>query len=712
MKALKSFKFLLLLPLIMVVIAAVALVYTSLERLEQQHDQAAQEQQQNLSIISNAAEFSRKLGNIQKRMNLALDGALAGELSELQLYRMHSGIVNDLASAAKAIDELSASQLVLDANHGSAKGLQNAFSEYKRFVIMSTDVLAVDPQVANTFLQKAQRHYLNFSIFISKVEFLLAERTKLRNKEQANTFGQLVNRLFLFSFTALILLFGFSQFLSYRASCGLIDIAEGLALLSRSQTSRIPLPRIEALQQSGRGEMKRIAAKLLDFRHSLERQRVAEEEAFQLAFYDALTQLPNRRLVNERIHQALGECKRNEQQAALIVLDIDDFKVINEVRSYEVGDQVLLATSAHLTNLVTDADTVGRIGSNAFAILLLGMSSTNEAARKVQQLSEAIKNSFVEFILKDEQTFFLTASMGVTFFDSSLENVNEPLKEAEAAMYRAKKAGRGLLRYYDAQVQALQQEKLQLENDLRKALNNQEFQLYYQLQMNANEQPLGVEALLRWKHPERGMVSPGEFIPLAESSDLILSIGQWVLETACDQLQAWKTTYPEFSMAVNVSVRQFRKADFVEQVKNALQRTQANPKLLKLELTESMVLDEVESTILKMEELRQLGIRFSIDDFGTGYSSLQYLKRLPLDQLKIDQSFTRDITFDKNDAAIVQTVIAMGQALELEVIAEGVETWEQQQILQHYGCNFYQGYLYGRPFPIEDLEVNLNKLLA
>src|SRR5690554_4109722 len=532
MKALKSFKFLLLLPLIMVVIAAVALVYTSLERLEQQHDQAAQEQQQNLSIISNAAEFSRKLGNIQKRMNLALDGALAGELSELQLYRMHSGIVNDLASAAKAIDELSASQLVLDANHGSAKGLQNAFSEYKRFVIMSTDVLAVDPQVANEFLQKAQRHYLDFSIFISKVEFLLAERTKLRNKEQANTFGQLVNRLFLFSFTALLLLFSFSQFLSYRASCGLIDIAEGLALLSRSQTNRIPLPRIEALQQSGRGEMKRIAAKLLDFRHALERQRVAEEEAFQLAFYDALTQLPNRRLVNERIHQALGECKRNEQQAALIVLDIDDFKVINEVRSYEVGDQVLLDISAHLTNLVTDADTVGRIGSNAFAILLLGMSSTNEAARKVQQLSEAIKNSFVEFILKDEQTFFLTASMGVTFFDSSLENVNEPLKEAEAAMYRAKKAGRGLLRYYDAQVQALQQEKLQLENDLRKALNNQEFQLYYQLQMNANEQPLGVEALLRWKHPERGMVSPGEFIPLAESSDLILSIGQWVLETA------------------------------------------------------------------------------------------------------------------------------------------------------------------------------------
>ncbi|NLW06074.1 MAG: bifunctional diguanylate cyclase/phosphodiesterase [Pseudomonadaceae bacterium] len=712
MKALKSFKFLLLLPLIVVVIAAVALVYTSLERLEQQHDQAAQEQQQNLSIISNAAEFSRKLGNIQKRMNLALDGALAGELSELQLYRMHSGIVNDLASAAKAIDELSASQLVLDANHGSAKGLQNAFSEYKRFVIMSTDVLAVDPQVANEFLQKAQRHYLDFSIFISKVEFLLAERTKLRNKEQANTFGQLVNRLFLFSFTALLLLFTFSQFLSYRASCGLIDIAEGLALLSRSQTNRIPLPRIEALQQSGRGEMKRIAAKLLDFRHALERQRVAEEEAFQLAFYDALTQLPNRRLVNERIHQALGECKRNEQQAALIVLDIDDFKVINEVRSYEVGDQVLLATSAHLTNLVTDADTVGRIGSNAFAILLLGMSSTNEAARKVQQLSEAIKNSFVEFILKDEQTFFLTASMGVTFFDSSLENVNEPLKEAEAAMYRAKKAGRGLLRYYDAQVQALQQEKLQLENDLRQALSNHEFQLYYQLQMNAQEQPLGVEALLRWKHPERGMVSPGEFIPLAESSDLILSIGQWVLETACDQLQAWKTTYPEFSMAVNVSVRQFRQADFVEQVKNALQRTQANPKLLKLELTESMVLDEVEGTILKMEELRQLGVRFSIDDFGTGYSSLQYLKRLPLDQLKIDQSFTRDITFDKNDAAIVQTVIAMGQALQLEVIAEGVETWEQQQILLRYGCDFYQGYLYGRPFPIEDLEVNLNKLLA
>lgn len=710
MKAIHSLKLLLLLPLALVVVVAVAVLYTSLSRLEQQHDRADLEQHHDLGVIADAAEFSRRLGMIQKRMNSAMDGAISGELSELQLYRMHSTIVNELDSLSHVVKKLSTTQLVLDANHGSAQGLLNAFVEYQRFVIMSTDVLAVDPQIAYSFLQKAQRHYLEFSIFTSRIEFLLAERAQVRNKEQADTFSQLASRLFVLSLGALFLLFGFTQYLSRRASRDLLDIAEGLTTLARSKESSIPLPRIEALQQTAGGDIQRIAAKLLDFRHALERQHAAEEQAFQLAFYDPLTKLPNRRLLNERLQQALGNCKRYQQHAALLVLDIDDFKNINEIQGYDVGDQVLLTTGKRLSELITDADTVARIGSNAFAILLQGISSNPDlTASKITQLNETIKDSLAKLLLINEQVYFLTASVGVTFFDKNLQDLAAPLQEAEAAMYRAKASGHGQVRYYDAQVQAQQQERLQLETDLRQALANQQLQLYYQLQVDAQAQPVGVEALLRWHHPARGMVSPAEFIPLAEASDLILPIGQWVLETACHQLHAWEQNpmRAHLSVAVNVSAKQFRQANFVEQVRSALSATQANPKLLKLELTESMVLEDVESTILKMDDLRKLGVRFSIDDFGTGYSSLQYLKRLPLDQLKIEQSFARDITTDKNDAAIVQTIIAMGQALELEVIAEGVETQEQQEFLLKHGCCFYQGYLYSRPIPIDDLEVLL-----
>lgn len=710
MKAIQSLRLLLLLPLALVVIVAAAVLYTSLARLERQHDRADLEQHHDLGVIADAAEFSRRLGIIQKRMNVAMDGAISAELNELQLYRIHSTIVNELDSLSHVVEKLSTSQLVLDANHGSAQGLQNAFGEYQRFVIMSTDVLAVDPQIANSFLQQAQRHYLDFSIFTSRIEFLLAERAQLRNKEQAETFSQLATRLFVLSLGALFLLFGFTQYLSRRASRDLLDIAKGLATLARSKESSIPLPRIEALQQTARGDIQRIAAKLLDFRHALERQHAAEEQAFQLAFYDPLTKLPNRRLLNERLQQALGSCKRYQQHAALLVLDIDDFKNINEIQGYDVGDQVLLTTGERLSELITDADTVARIGSNAFAILLPGISSNpDQAARKITLLYEIIKDNLAKLLLINEQVYFLTASVGVTFFDKSLQDLAAPLQEAEAAMYRAKASGRGQLRYYNAQVQAQQQERLQLETDLRQALANQQLQLYYQLQVDAQAQPVGVEALLRWHHPARGMVSPAEFIPLAEASDLILPIGQWVLETACHQLQAWEQNPARalLSVAVNVSAKQFRQTNFVEQVRRALTTTSANPKRLKLELTESMVLEDVESTILKMEDLRKIGVRFSIDDFGTGYSSLKYLKRLPLDQLKIEQSFARDITTDKNDAAIVQTIIAMGQALELEVIAEGVETQEQQEFLFKHGCYFYQGYLYSRPIPIDDLEALL-----
>lgn len=706
MKIIHSLRLLLLLPAVFLTLMAAVLVYSSLSTLQRQHGSAELAQDHDLAIIVQAGEFSRQVGLVQQQMHSALSGAVNQQLSELQLYRVHSRVVNQLHQLKDSVRELSKSQLVLDANHGSATGLHEAFEQYQRFVIMTTDVLAVDPQVAQEFLHQAQQQYLNFSIFTSSIEILLAQRAQTRNQEQKQIFNQLINRMLWLSLAALMAFLLAIILFSRRASKNLLLITEALATLFRSSDSKIDLPHIEKMYHQSSGELKRIARTLLDFRHALERQHAAEEQAFQLAFYDPLTGLPNRRLLNERIRQAHNEFLRYHQLAALLIFDINDFKNINESHGYTTGDQVLQATAVLLNELLQPTQTAARLTSNTFAILVPGLDAQNsQASKQVRDLVDGINLALSELTI-EQQKFYLSASFGVSLLDTELKDLDTLVTQAEAAMFRAKACGRGTLLYFDSRVQAKQQKRLALENDLRQAIELQQLQLFYQLQVNEHARPVGVEALLRWFHPERGMVSPGEFIPLAEASDLILPIGDWVLLTACQQLAAWQQRpgCQHLSIAVNVSARQFRQADFTAQVRQALSSTTANPHLLKLELTESIVLEDVENTIAKMEELRRIGVRFSIDDFGTGYSSLMYLKRLPLDQLKIEQSFAREVTSNKNDAAIVQTIIAMGRALDLEVIAEGVETMEQQQFLQMHGCSFYQGYLYSKPMPINDLE--------
>jgi EAL domain-containing protein (putative c-di-GMP-specific phosphodiesterase class I) len=296
-------------------------------------------------------------------------------------------------------------------------------------------------------------------------------------------------------------------------------------------------------------------------------------------------------------------------------------------------------------------------------------------------------------------------------FSDHHQSQGELLKQADIAMYQAKKAGRNTLRFFDPQMQVSITARVSLESELRKALGNQQFQLHYQIQVDSSHRPLGAEALIRWIHPLRGMVSPAQFIPLAEETGLMLPIGQWVLETACAQLKAWQqeALTRDLVLAVNVSAKQFHQADFVAQVQAAVQYHAINPMLLKLELTEGMLLENIEDTIATMNALKEIGVQFSLDDFGTGYSSLQYLKRLPLDQLKIDQSFVRDIVIDSSDKAIVSTIIAMAQSLDMDVIAEGVETEEQRQFLLDEGCTHYQGYLFGKPVPIEQFEALLKQ---
>ncbi|MGA7595984.1 MAG: EAL domain-containing protein [Gallionella sp.] len=436
-------------------------------------------------------------------------------------------------------------------------------------------------------------------------------------------------------------------------------------------------------------------------------RKSAENEIRLLAYYDPLTQLPNRRLLMDRFHHALVSSARNHRAGALLFIDLDNFKDLNDSLGHDIGDQLLQQVAQRLTSGIRDDDTASRLGGDEFVVMLENLSEHElEAASHAELVSEKILALLSQPYQLGSHEYRSSASIGATLFYGNSLASDELLKQADIAMYQAKKAGRNTVRFFDQQMQATLTSRFLMEGELRKALENREFHLYYQVQVDIFHRILGAEALIRWTHSGRGLVSPAQFIPLAEDSGLILPIGHWVLETACTRLKAWENSAlaRNLDLAVNISPKQFHQPDFVVQVKEIVQRHAINPLRLKLELTESVLLENIEDTISKMHELKVFGIGFSMDDFGTGYSSLQYLKRLPLDQIKIDQSFVRDITTDPNDAAIVQTIIAMAETLGLDVVAEGVETEEQREFLELRGCTHFQGYLFGRPVPLEQFE--------
>jgi diguanylate cyclase (GGDEF)-like protein/PAS domain S-box-containing protein len=436
-------------------------------------------------------------------------------------------------------------------------------------------------------------------------------------------------------------------------------------------------------------------------------RKLAEEQIRQLAFYDALTNLPNRTLLMDRLQEALNTTSRSHATGALLFIDLDNFKALNDTLGHDVGDMLLCEVTRRLVSCVRESDTVARLGGDEFVLLLDALApSSQEAAIAVKAIGEKI---IAALNLPYELAGFehhSTASIGITLFSGHQSSVGDLLKRADLAMYQAKAAGRNTLRFFDPEMQKLISARVDLENELRLGLQHQQFVLYYQPQVDADAHVLGAEVLIRWQHPQRGMVPPFEFIPVAEECGLILPIGHWVLATACAQLVEWAKSpaTAHLVLAVNVSARQFRQADFVDQVLGLLAETGADPTRLKLELTESLLVDNMDETIDRMSSLKECGVGFSLDDFGTGYSSLAYLKRLPLDQLKIDQSFVRDVLHDPNDAAIARTVVALAQSLGLNVIAEGVETQEQRDFLHANGCNTYQGYLFSRPVPVDDFE--------
>lgn len=439
-------------------------------------------------------------------------------------------------------------------------------------------------------------------------------------------------------------------------------------------------------------------------------RKVAEDEIKNLAFFDPLTHLPNRRLLIDRLNQALVSSARTGKDGALLFLDLDHFKTLNDTLGHDIGDMLLLNVANRLTSCVREGDTVARLGGDEYVVMLEDLSThALEAAAQVKVIGEKILNALNQPYQLAEHEYQSTLSIGAALFSDHRQSQEELLKHADIAMYQAKKSGRNTLRFFDPQMQDAINERVDIERELRKALDKKQFHLYYQVQVDISEHVIGAEALIRWIHPERGLVAPSHFILLAEETGLILPIGQWVLETACAQLKSWQQhdLTCELTLSINVSAKQFRQADFVSQVQAAIKLHEINPIRLKLELTESILLDDIECTIATMNALKDMGIRFSLDDFGTGYSSLQYLKRLPLYQLKIDQSFVRDIAIDSSDQAIVRTIIAMAHTLNLNVIAEGVETEEQQSLLLNNGCLHYQGYLFGKPVPIVQFETQL-----
>ena len=438
----------------------------------------------------------------------------------------------------------------------------------------------------------------------------------------------------------------------------------------------------------------------------LSQHKADEEEIRYLAYYDPLTRLPNRRLLVDRLQQALDASARRQRCGALLMLDLDNFKTLNETRGHDRGDMLLREVAQRLRSCVGTEDTVARHGGDEFVVVLENLDENPpQAAARAEEIAKRILLELREPFVLDGQLHHSTLSIGLTVFKGQSESADELIKRGDLAMYQAKAAGRDRMRFYDPHMQAQVAARAALEVDMRAGLRQGQFELFYQPQV-VQGRITGAEALLRWRHPQRGFVSPGEFIPLAEDCGLILPLGEWVLQDACARLAQWaqRPGLSHLSLSVNVSPREFHQSGFVAQVLQALASTGADARHLKLELTESLLLQDVEDTIDKMGQLRAYGVGFSLDDFGTGYSSLAYLKRLPLDELKIDQSFVRDVLTDPNDAAIARTIVALGTSLGLRVTAEGVETKEQRAFLERAHCHAWQGYLLSAPMVVVAFE--------
>lgn len=490
-------------------------------------------------------------------------------------------------------------------------------------------------------------------------------------------------------------------------------LAKHLSGISNHVTKRTR--ELEALHKNGTNfpiELGLVEVKHLDeitfvgIVRDITHRKQRDKEIHQLAFYDSLTQLPNRRLLIERLQSMVDKCSRHLSYGALLFLDLDNFKSLNDSAGHNTGDLLLNEVASRLLNSVRKSDTVSRWGGDEFVVVIEELGTDIEAAaNNAERAAENIIHHLATNYDLQGLSYICSASIGVTLFNSDSKSIDELLKQADMAMYKAKSLGRNCVHFFDPEMQRAVSIQAKMEQELHDALTYQHFLLYYQKQVDNLGKTIGAEVLLRWKHPIKGLISPADFIPLTESTGLIVPIGQWVLEQACLTLVDWSNdpSTEQLTISVNISLVQFGKKDFVSSVLDIVQRTGANPKLLKLEVTETLLATDIHTVKSKMLALKHYGISFSIDDFGTGYSSLLYLQQMPIDQLKIDKSFVSDITSNSNNKAISQAVITLANSMNINVIAEGVELLDQQLTLQELGCNTFQGYLYGKPCGLNGL---------
>lgn len=450
-----------------------------------------------------------------------------------------------------------------------------------------------------------------------------------------------------------------------------------------------------------------------ELHQDIARRKEAEDKIQHLAYYDLLTNLPNRRLLIDRLQHTLAVSARHQNHGAVLFIDLDHFKTLNDTKGHSMGDLLLIEVANRLQACMRGGDTLARLGGDEFVVILQDLSEdSSQAAIQAEAVGAKIISVINQPYHLDSYLYHSSTSIGVCLFRNQEITVDELLKRADIAMYQAKNAGRNTLRFYDPTMQAALEARAALESDLRIAIQEQQFKLYYQIQVDHARNVHGAEALIRWQHPQKGLVPPLHFIPLSEETGQIIAIGQWVMNTACAQIKAWENDpiTCDLQIAVNVSACQFHDPDFVNQVRTMLNQHQIKPGRLKFELTESLVLDNVEEAVIKMQALRDLGVHFSIDDFGTGFSSLSYLTKLPLDQLKIDQTFIRNMCMNDRDAVVVQTIIGMANNLGIEVIAEGVELESQRAFLEKHHCNLCQGYLFSQPLPLAEFEAKLKDI--
>ncbi|MFI2818393.1 putative bifunctional diguanylate cyclase/phosphodiesterase [Vreelandella piezotolerans] len=706
MKPSQSLFMVFLLPILMVILPVALLLGLATYVIKEQSLQNYRLQSNDLETLVQMATFDRQLGDLHQRMSEVFSRAEATDLDTMQRYAEYGRINQELSRIGESVDRLSSSPLILDLSQESAATLQRAFYEYRRFVNMANEAATLNQGDPVFYLQEAQRHFTTFNLFSQQIFEALTHRASDRHRESYADLNQSRNSTLWLGLGLFALLISAAFLAAWRINHRLVTVGDAILALSDNRRALPDLQAIERLSQQHSGPLKRIALSLLSFRDTEQQRREAERQVHQLAYYDTLTDLPNWRLMKEHLQHSLETNSQTNTYGALVYLDVDEFKRINDVIGHRAGDELLIQMATRLKTLEQQGCTMGRLSGDEFVLIVDGLDADKlKAAEKAEFMAQQIQHALTQPYCLDGHHQYLNVSQGLVLFKGIDDSVDQLFQYANSAVHLAKRDDQNTIRFYDPAVQAQLETRTELERDLRLAIEREEFVLVYQMQVDSQGRAIGAEALIRWQHPIQGFVSPGTFIPLAEETGLIIPMGTWVLHAACEQLALWEAAAhtKDLVLAVNVSAKQFQQPHFVEEVAKALELSGASPHKLKLELTESTVIGQVEDTIARMHRLKALGISFAMDDFGTGYSSLQYLKRLPLDQIKIDQSFVRDLHQDADDMAIVETIIAMGRSLGLNVIAEGVETMEHWRYLNEHQCHAYQGYYFCRPVTPEDM---------